>query len=193
MDAVLFQVGSLEKVRRLIDRQLIAAWGVSVDIDKVYIDGFKNLKQLEVDFDESKLTTVLIGQNGAGKSNLIEAITQVFRWVDLRRNEPRFHYRVDYRIQPPGKLVPQPPRVTLSNVPGEPAIRLNGKEVKRTEFEKHKQQWFAEAASHALASGGWESRSSRRLATLVAQPGKDTTGRTGGGRSMARPASPFFG
>ncbi|MES2843234.1 MAG: DUF3883 domain-containing protein [Pseudomonadota bacterium] len=46
---------------------------------------------------------------------------------------------------------------------------------------------FAEAASHALASGGWESRSSRRLATLVAQPGKDTTGRTGGGRSMARP------
>ena len=53
-------------------------------LDKVYIDGFKNLKQLAVDFDESKLTTVLIGQNGAGKSNLIEAITQVFRWVDLR-------------------------------------------------------------------------------------------------------------
>ncbi len=76
---------------------------------KVYIDGFKNLKQLEVDFDETKLTTVLIGQNGAGKSNLIEAITQVFRWVDLRKHEPRFLYRVDYRIS--GATV------TLSNVP----------------------------------------------------------------------------
>ena len=53
-------------------------------LDKVYIDGFKNLKQLEVDFDETKLTTVLIGQNGAGKSNLIEALAQVFAHVDLR-------------------------------------------------------------------------------------------------------------
>ena len=63
-------------------------------LDKVSIDGFKNLRGLELDFDERQLTTVLIGQNGAGKSNLIEAITLVFRWVDLRRNEPRFRYRV---------------------------------------------------------------------------------------------------
>ena len=75
-------------------------------LDKVSIDGFKNLRGLELDFDERQLTTVLIGQNGAGKSNLIEAITQVFRWVDLRRNEPRFRYRVTYRIQPQGPLTP---------------------------------------------------------------------------------------
>ena len=111
-------------------------------LDKVYIDGFKNLKQLEVDFDERHLTTVLIGQNGAGKSNLIEAIAQVFRWVDLRRHEPRFHYRVDYRIKPRAGAVAQATRVTLSNVPGEPAIRIDGKEVKRTEFEKRKGDWF---------------------------------------------------
>ncbi|MBS3996461.1 MAG: AAA family ATPase [Hydrogenophaga sp.] len=129
-------------------------------LDKVYIDGFKNLKQLEVDFDESKLTTVLIGQNGAGKSNLIEAIAQVFRWMDLRRNEPRFQYRVDYRIQPPGPMVPQPPRVTLSNVPGEPAIRVDGKEVKRTEFEKRKQEWFPDLVF------GYYSGGSRRLESL---------------------------
>ena len=44
-------------------------------LDKVYIDGFKNLKQLEVDFDETKLTTVLIGQNGAGKSTFSRLIS----------------------------------------------------------------------------------------------------------------------
>ena len=116
-------------------------WGQAMRLDKVYIDGFKNLKQLEVDFDETKLTTVLIGQNGAGKSNLIEAITQVFRWADLRRLKPRFQYRVDYRIKPrTGVLVPT--RVTLSNVLGEAEIQIDGKQVTRAEFEKRKNDWF---------------------------------------------------
>lgn len=129
-------------------------------LDKVSIDGFKNLRGLELDFDERQLTTVLIGQNGAGKSNLIEAITQVFRWVDLRRNEPRFRYRVTYRIQPPGLAIPNPPSVCLSNFPGEPAIRVNGQEVKRTEFEKRKSEWFPDLVF------GYYSGGSRRLEAL---------------------------
>jgi len=35
--------------------------------------GYRNLKNVEVDFDSGTLTTVIIGQNGSGKSNLIEA------------------------------------------------------------------------------------------------------------------------
>jgi len=54
-------------------------------LDKVYIDGFKNLNDCMADFDESRLTTVVIGQNGAGKSNLIEAIVYIFRSVDFNR------------------------------------------------------------------------------------------------------------
>ena len=67
-------------------------------LDHVYIDGFKNLRGVDIDFDEERLTTVVIGQNGAGKSNLIEAITDVFRFVDINRGEPRFRYEIDYRI-----------------------------------------------------------------------------------------------
>lgn len=129
-------------------------------LDRVYIDGFKNLKQLSADFDENHLTTVVIGQNGAGKSNLIEAIISIFRWVDLRRNEPRFRYRVEYRIQPQGQTVSDPPRVTLSNVPGEPAICVNGQEIKRTEFEKRKAEWFPDLVF------GYYSGDSRRLEAL---------------------------
>ena len=129
-------------------------------LDKVSIDGFKNLRALELDFDERQLTTVLIGQNGAGKSNLIEAIAQVFRWVDLRRNEPRFSYRVAYRIQPLGHTVAEPPRVCLSNFPGEPAICVNGQEVKRTEFERRKAEWFPDLVF------GYYSGGSRRLEAL---------------------------
>ncbi|MGH8389177.1 MAG: AAA family ATPase [Pseudomonas sp.] len=121
-------------------------------LDRVYIDGFKNLKQLEVDFDERNLTTVLIGQNGAGKSNLIEAITQVFRWVDLRRQEPRFQYKVEYRIDKA--------RVSLSNIEGEPPIRVDGKEVKLTVFERRKSEWFPDLVF------GYYSGGSRRLESL---------------------------
>jgi ABC-type cobalamin/Fe3+-siderophores transport system ATPase subunit len=121
-------------------------------LDRVYIDGFKNLKQLTADFDERRLTTVVIGQNGAGKSNLIEALISIFRWVDLRRNEPRFHYRLDYRIDGA--------KVTLSNLPGEPAIAVDGKEVKRTEFERRKSEWFPDLVF------GYYSGGSRRLESL---------------------------
>lgn len=121
-------------------------------LDKVYIDGFKNLKQMTVDFDETVLTTVIIGQNGAGKSNLIEAITEVFRSVDLRRGEPKFRYRVDYRIDGA--------RVALSNLEGEFAITVDGNEVKRTEFERRKMEWFPDLVF------GYYSGSSRRLEAL---------------------------
>ena len=121
-------------------------------LDKVYIDGFKNLKQLTADFDESRLTTVVIGQNGAGKSNLIEAIISIFRWVDLRRNEPRFHYRLDYRIDGA--------KVSLSNLPDEPAIAVEGKAVTRTEFERRKNEWFPDLVF------GYYSGGSRLLESL---------------------------
>ena len=125
-------------------------------LDKVWIDGFKNLKQLEVDFDENKLTTVVIGQNGAGKSNLIEAIVQIFRWIDLRRFEtgfkPHFQYRVDYRI---GSQ-----QVSFSNRPNESAILVDGHKVSWKDFEKHKAKWFPDLVF------GYYSGGSRRLESL---------------------------
>lgn len=59
-----------------------------------------------------------------------------------------------------------------------------------TEFDASDAEFsrrFAEAASQAIAAGGWEARSSRRLATLVAQPEKAITVKGGGGRGIARP------
>ena len=121
-------------------------------LDRVYIDGFKNLKQVTVDFDERKLTTVVIGQNGSGKSNLIEAIISVFRWVDMRRNEPRFLYQIDYRIEGT--------KVCLSNQQGKAAISVDGKEVSRTDFERRKSDWFPDLVF------GYYSGGSRRLEAL---------------------------
>ncbi|UVT18557.1 MAG: AAA family ATPase [Nitrospira sp.] len=121
-------------------------------LDRVYIDGFKNLKGVDVDFDEHRLTTVVIGQNGSGKSNLIEAITDIFRFVDLGRAQPRFVYEIDYRI---GSH-----KVRLTNREGAPAIIVDGQTLARTEFERNKASLFPDLVL------GYYSGSSRRLEKL---------------------------
>lgn len=67
---------------------------------RVYIDGYRNLKNVEVNFDKDSLTTVVIGENGSGKSNLIEAIVEVFRAYDLGiKKISNFRFEVEYKIR----------------------------------------------------------------------------------------------
>lgn len=64
-------------------------------IDKLTIGNFKNLQDFTIDFDEKSLATVLVGQNGAGKSNLLEALVLIFRDLDLGAM-PAFRYQISY-------------------------------------------------------------------------------------------------
>ncbi len=121
-------------------------------LDRVYIDGFKNLRGVDVDFDETRLTTVVIGQNGAGKSNLIEAIIDVFRFVDLNRGAPRYVYEIDYRI---GNH-----KVRLSNRSGQASIEVDGRVIARSAFERDKPEIFPDLVF------GYYSGGSRRLEKL---------------------------
>jgi predicted ATPase len=121
-------------------------------LDRVYIDGFKNLKDVEVGFDERRLTTVLIGENGAGKSNLLEAIVDVFRFVDLDRGKPRYRYEIDYRIESHS--------IRLSNLYGQPSVIANGRVLSRAAFEREKPQLFPDLVF------GYYSGSNRRMERL---------------------------
>ena len=67
-------------------------------LDQVTIGEFKNLRDLRVDFDEDSPYTVLVGKNGSGKSNLIEALTFIFRNLDLELEAP-FAYQLKYRCR----------------------------------------------------------------------------------------------
>ena len=66
-------------------------------IDRLEIDNFKNLKNFEIDIDESQLTSVFIGKNGAGKSNLLEAMVMIFRDLDLNTPTIDFTYKIQYK------------------------------------------------------------------------------------------------
>ncbi|TPK59703.1 chromosome segregation protein SMC [Mesorhizobium sp. B2-4-15] len=58
---------------------------------------FKNLEGVFIDFDQTNLMTVVVGRNGSGKSNVLEALVSIFRNLDLG-DPPPFSYRLVYRL-----------------------------------------------------------------------------------------------
>lgn len=61
----------------------------------LYIADWKNLKEVEMTFDQDTFTSVLVGRNATAKSNLLEAIVVIFRDLDLAE-PPAFTYRLHY-------------------------------------------------------------------------------------------------
>lgn len=59
---------------------------------------FKNLKNVVIDFDEEHWVTVLIGWNGTGKSNVLEALAVIFRDLIEGKARPAFAYEIIYRM-----------------------------------------------------------------------------------------------
>lgn len=67
-------------------------------IDYLQINSrFKNLDQVRIEFDENELMTVVVGLNGSGKSNVLEALVSIFRNLDLGE-EPLFAYEIKYKL-----------------------------------------------------------------------------------------------
>lgn len=67
-------------------------------VDYLHIKSqFKNLKNIKVKFDENHLMTVVVGSNGSGKSNVLEALVSIFRTLDLGE-PPDFSYEIKYKI-----------------------------------------------------------------------------------------------
>lgn len=74
-------------------------------IDWLWLEEYKNLKDLTIDFDQEHLITVLIGRNGTGKSNVLEALTVIFRDLLMeedrlgKKSFPSLKYRIAYEIR----------------------------------------------------------------------------------------------
>lgn len=67
-------------------------------LSSVWVENFKNLSDVSIDFDHTSPYTVLVGENGAGKSNLIEALTLIFRNLDLDVSAP-LTYSLKYQCR----------------------------------------------------------------------------------------------
>jgi predicted ATP-dependent endonuclease of OLD family len=98
----------------------------------IKIEDFKNIKSLELDFSDKDGITVLIGNNGCGKSNILEALSSIFAGLYLNRlHKPNFNYIIKYRIN--NNLV----EITLNG--SVYSFIINGKKLNKTEFSSHKE------------------------------------------------------
>lgn len=104
-------------------------------LKQLSITAFKNLRDFAIDFDEDALTTVIVGRNGTGKSNILEALVIIFRDLDLG-DPPAFPYQLDYVTQRNGQTY-------KVHVDAEPArsknavkIIVNDEEISYHSFKK---------------------------------------------------------
>ena len=67
---------------------------------KLEVKGYKNLKDISIDFDRTKGRTLIVGLNGSGKSNLLEVLSAIFYALYNRERNvsPNFNFYMEYFI-----------------------------------------------------------------------------------------------
>ena len=71
-------------------------------LQHVHISDYKNLKDFTLSFDNDSFLDVFVGKNGTGKSNLFEALIEIFRHLnefDSGTATIDFDYRITYEIE----------------------------------------------------------------------------------------------
>ena len=67
-------------------------------LHRLWIDRFKNLRNCEVTFEQPYLLNAIIGGNGSGKSNLVEAVLHILLDTYLNKAPP-FDFNLAYETQ----------------------------------------------------------------------------------------------
>lgn len=91
-------------------------------ISKLKISGYKNLKNMEMDFEEDVSLIAFIGDNGSGKSNVLEALTIIFSGLSMKE-KISFDFEVEYYI---GQT-----KYLISNNAEVLSIFKNGKKIRK--------------------------------------------------------------
>jgi predicted ATPase len=125
-------------------------------LDRLSIPNYRNLRSFEIDFDESQPTTVLLGRNGSGKSNLIEAIVEIFRELELG-SSPAFAYKLEYVCRDHKIKVDANPERASKRLD----ITVDGKGMSQTAFLKDVAKYLP---NYVFAYySGWSSRLERHF------------------------------
>ncbi len=129
-----------------------------MQLRRIKIGNFRNLRDVEIVFDTDLAPSpgspadaprkairshALIGQNGTGKSNLIEALITIFRDLDLDRPQAPFDYELEYNIRGHNvHIVADSSRQKL------PFVWVDGKPESQGFLVKHAREYFP---SHVFA------------------------------------------
>lgn len=67
-------------------------------LEYLFVKNYKNFDDLEIEFEENSSVNVLIGKNGAGKSNILELISLIFSRVKAKKEINEFKFNFKYSI-----------------------------------------------------------------------------------------------
>lgn len=113
-------------------------------LKSLWLNGFKNLNGFDMSFEGNDGITVIIGNNGSGKSNILEAISAIFaglyRPSDSKR-KPGFDYKIEYEIR--GNTA------RVEYIGRNYSLMVNGQQVSNAEFFKSD---FVNLPSQVIAS-----------------------------------------
>ena len=106
-------------------------------LKKIHIIGYKNIADLPLDFTTKDGITLIIGNNGCGKSNIIEAISSIFAGLyENRVHKPDFDYSISYELN--GNVID----ISLSG--DQYTILVNGEEMSKTDFQRKGKEYLPE-------------------------------------------------
>lgn len=104
-------------------------------LKRLEINGFKNINNLNIDFSANNGTTLFIGNNGCGKSNILEAISSIFAGLYKdRTHKPRFDYHIEYEINKS--------EIDVSLKNGKYSFIVNSLSIPKSEFTRNSEQYL---------------------------------------------------
>ena len=139
-------------------KNTLSRWVPEMQLLRFRLPAFRNLRDLDIDFathlppaagamadtpQKSIRSHALIGQNGTGKSNLIEALITIFSDLDLDRPQAPFDYELEYSIR--GQHVRVQADTTRQKLP---FVWLDGKQESQGFLVKHDREYLP---SHIFA------------------------------------------
>jgi energy-coupling factor transporter ATP-binding protein EcfA2 len=125
-------------------------------LDRLSIPSYRNLRSFTIDFDKAQATTVLLGRNGSGKSNLIEAIVEIFRELEIG-GPPLFPYILEYSCREHSIVIDADPERKSKRL----AISVDGQAITQSAFHANADGYLP---NYVFAYySGWSSRLERNF------------------------------
>lgn len=106
-------------------------------LKSLHIKGYKNIADLPLDFTKKDGITLIIGNNGCGKSNIIEAISSIFAGLyENRVHKPDFDYSIVYEMNDN--------RIDISLTGDQYKILVNDVEMSKTDLQHKRKEYLPE-------------------------------------------------
>lgn len=123
-------------------------------LDFLHIDKYKNIQNKDFDFSKNNGYIALIGENGSGKSNLLEAISIIFSCLYNEQEAP-FNYKIGYHLGRESQIIESKEGKIISEkvkYPSSVIACYSGEDLRlwHLAYETYHMQYFNKAINNKL-------------------------------------------